>query len=102
VTETAYAHLKAGGTVYQSTLRHELTQRLEVSWQQAREGMADIAGFSPELLSHYSTRRVEIEEALARYVAETGREAHPRVYQKFTLETRQPKAVPRPSPSATS
>jgi conjugative relaxase-like TrwC/TraI family protein len=93
--KVAYAHLKAGGTVYQSILRHELTQRLGVSWQKVHDGMADISGFSPELLRHYSTRRVEIEEAVARYVAETGREAHPRVYQKFTLETRQSKAYPR-------
>ena len=93
--KVAYALLKAGGTVYQSTLRNELTQRLGVSWQPVHEGMADITGFSPELLRHYSTRRVEIEEAVAGYVAETGKEAHPRVYQKFTLETRQPKAYPR-------
>jgi conjugative relaxase-like TrwC/TraI family protein len=90
-----YAHLKAGGTVYQSTLRAELTQRLGVSWQPVKDGMADIAGFSPELLRHFSTRRTEIEEAVARYVAETRKEAHPRVWQKFTLETRQPKSYPR-------
>jgi len=93
--KAGYAHLKAGGTVYQSTLRAELTRRLGVSWQPTHEGMADIAGFSPELLRHYSTRRAEIEEAVARYQAETGREAHPRVFSKFTLETRQPKAYPR-------
>ncbi|HZD23284.1 MAG TPA: AAA family ATPase [Acidimicrobiia bacterium] len=93
--QIAYAHLKAGGTVYQATLRAELTQRLGVSWQPVHNGQADIAGLSPELLRHYSTRRVEIEEAVERYVAETGKEAHPRVYQKFTLETRQPKAYPR-------
>jgi conjugative relaxase-like TrwC/TraI family protein len=93
--KVGYAHLKAGGTVYQASLRKELTQRLGVAWQQAHEGMADIDGFSPELLRHYSTRRVEIQEAVARYVAETGKEAHPRVFQKFTLETRQPKAYPR-------
>ncbi|HZD22076.1 MAG TPA: MobF family relaxase, partial [Acidimicrobiia bacterium] len=93
--KVGYAHLKAGGTVYQASLRKELTQRLGVAWQQVRHGMADIAGFSPELLRHYSTRRQEIEEAVERYVAETGNEAHPRVFQKFTLETRQPKAYPR-------
>lgn len=91
----AYAHLKAGGTIYQSTLRNELTQNLGVSWQPVHDGMADVAGFTPELLRHFSTRRVEIEEAVARYVAETEKEAHPRVWQKFTLETRQPKAYPR-------
>ncbi len=97
----AYAHLKAGGTVYQSALRAELTQRLGVSWQAVHDGMADITGFTPELLRHYSTRREEIEEAVARYVAETGKAAHPRVYQKFTLETRQPKAYPRGEPAVT-
>lgn len=93
--KVGYAHLKAGGTVYQASLRKELTQRLGVAWQEVHDGMADIAGFSPELLRHYSTRRQEIEAAVERYMAETGREAHPRVYQKFTLETRQPKAYPR-------
>jgi len=93
--QVGYAHLKAGGTVYQASLRKELTQRLGVTWQQVLDGMADIAGFSPDLLRHYSTRRQEIEVAVERYVAETGREAHPRVFQKFTLETRQPKAYPR-------
>jgi len=97
----SYAHLKAGGTVYQSTLRAELTKRLGVAWQPVDNGMADVEGFSTELLRHYSTRRVEIEEAVARYVAETGKEAHPRVYQKFTLETRQPKAHPRGEASVT-
>ncbi|HZD23692.1 MAG TPA: AAA family ATPase, partial [Acidimicrobiia bacterium] len=66
-----------------------------VSWQPVHDGMADIAGFSPELLRHYPTRRVEIEQAVARYVAETRKAAHPRVYQTFTLETRHPKAYPR-------
>lgn len=93
--KVGYAHLKAGGTVYQASLRKELTQRLGVAWQQVQDGMADIAGFSPELLRHYSTRRQEIEQAVARYQAETGKEAHPRVFQKFTLQTRQPKAYPR-------
>ena len=91
----AYAHLKAGGTVYQSTLRAELTRRLGVTWQPLHDGMADIDGFSPVLLRHYSTRRTEIEAAVERYVAETGREAHARVFSKFTLETRQPKKYPR-------
>ena len=93
--KSAYAHLKAGGTIYQSTLRAELTRRIGVAWQPVHDGMADIAEFSPELLRHFSTRRVEIEAAVERYVAETGKKAHPRVWQTFTLETRQPKTYPR-------
>ncbi|HLF43073.1 MAG TPA: MobF family relaxase [Acidimicrobiia bacterium] len=90
----AYAHAKAGGSVYQAVLRDVLTQRLGVSWQPVVNGVADIAGFSPELVRHFSTRRTEIVEAVKRYLAEVGGEAHRRVWQSFTLETRQPKSHP--------
>jgi conjugative relaxase-like TrwC/TraI family protein len=90
----AYAHAKAGGSVYQAVLRDQLTRSIGVSWQPVVNGIADIAGFSPELIHHFSTRRTEIEEAVRRYVAQTGGEAHRRVWQTFTLETRQPKSHP--------
>ncbi|MGH8875460.1 MAG: MobF family relaxase, partial [Acidimicrobiia bacterium] len=90
----AYAHAKAGGSVYQAVLRDELTERLGVSWQPVVNGQADLAGFSPELIRHFSTRRAEIAEAVDRYLAERGGEAHRRVWQSFTLETRQPKSHP--------
>jgi conjugative relaxase-like TrwC/TraI family protein len=90
----AYAHAKAGGTVYQSVLRDELTQRLGVSWQPVVNGVADVVGFSPELIRHFSTRRSEIVAAVERYVAQVGGEAHRRVWQTFTMETRQAKSYP--------
>lgn len=90
----AYAHAKAGGSVYEVVLRDELTRRLGVSWQAVVNGNADVAGFSPELIRHFSARRVEIVEAVERYLAEHGGEAHRRVWQSFTLETRQPKFHP--------
>lgn len=90
----AYAHAKAGGSVYQAVLRDELTQRLAVEWQSVVNGVADITGFSPELIRHFSTRRTEIVEAVERYLAEVGGEAHRRVWHSFTLETRQPKSHP--------
>lgn len=90
----AYAHAKAGGTVYQSVLRDELTQRLGVAWQPVVNGMADIDGFSPELIRHFSTRRTEILEAVRRYQAQVGEDLHRRVWHTFTLETRQPKIYP--------
>ncbi|MGH8925035.1 MAG: MobF family relaxase [Acidimicrobiia bacterium] len=90
----AYAHAKAGGTVYQALLRNELTSNLGVSWKPVVNGMADIDGFSPELIRHFSTRRSEIVEAVDRFIAQHGGEAHPRVWQSFTLETRQPKSYP--------
>lgn len=89
-----YAHAKAGGTVYQARLREELTRRLGVAWQPVVNGAADIAGFSPELIRHFSTRRTEIVDAVNRYVSEVGGQAHRRVWQTVTLQTRQPKAHP--------
>ena len=91
----AYAHAKAGGTAYQAVLRDEVTKRLGVEWMPVVNGQADIAGFSPELIRHFSTRRTEIVEAVERYLADHEGEAHRRVWQSFTLETRQPKVHPR-------
>lgn len=91
----AYAHAKAGGSIYQAELRDHLTERLGVSWQQTVNGAADIAGFSPELIRHFSTRRTEILEAVERYLAQHGEVAHRRARESFTLETRQPKSHPK-------
>jgi conjugative relaxase-like TrwC/TraI family protein len=90
-----YLHAKAGGTIYETVLRDELTRRLGVSWGPVVNGIADISGFSPELLEHFSTRRAEILEAAEAYAARNGGRVHARMLQKFTLETRQPKEHPR-------
>jgi len=90
-----YLHAKAGGTVYEAVLRDELTRSLGVSWGPVVNGIADIEGFTPELLRHFSTRRAEILEAVEAYVAQNGGEPHRRMLQAFTLETRQPKSHPR-------
>jgi len=90
----AYAHAKAGGTIYQAVMRDHLTHQLGVEWKPVVNGMADIDGFSPELLQHFSTRRTEIARAVERYAAEHGGETHRRVWQTFTLETRQAKSHP--------
>ncbi|MEX0698343.1 MAG: MobF family relaxase [Acidimicrobiia bacterium] len=90
-----YMHAKAGGTIYETVLRNELTRRLGVFWGPVVNGIADIKGFSPELLEHFSTRRAEILEAAEAYAARNGGRIHARMLQKFTLETRQPKQHPR-------
>ena len=97
----AYAHAKAGGTIYQAALRDHLTRSLGVDWKPVANGMAEIDGFTPELLEHFSTRRTEIQQAVDRYLARHGGEAHTRMYQKFTLETRQPKTHPAGETAAT-
>jgi conjugative relaxase-like TrwC/TraI family protein len=90
-----YLYAKAGGTVYEAVLRDELSRRLGLSWGPVVNGIADIEGFSPELIQHFSTRRTEILEAAEAYAARNEGELHARMLQKFTLETRQPKQHPR-------
>jgi conjugative relaxase-like TrwC/TraI family protein len=60
-----YNHAKTAGYIYEAHLRHELTLRLGVSWEQPRNGIAEIAGFDPDHLRAFSQRRQEIIEAAA-------------------------------------
>lgn len=90
-----YSFAKAGGCVYEAKLRDELTRRLGVGWGPVVNGIADIEGFTPELIHHFSTRRAEILEAVETYLVKHGGQPHRRMLQAFTLETRQPKQHPR-------
>ncbi len=79
-----YEHAKTAGYIYEAHLRHELTRRLGVRWQEVRKGIAEIEGFAPEHLRAFSTRRAEILEA-------AGADASARARQVATLETRKAK-----------
>jgi conjugative relaxase-like TrwC/TraI family protein len=79
-----YDHAKAAGYIYEAHLRHELTRRLGVEWQQVRNGIAEVSGFADEHLRAFSTRRAEILEA-------AGADASARSMQVATLATRKPK-----------
>lgn len=86
-----YGESKTAAYLYQAALRHELTRRLGVDWQQVRYGMADIAGFDRRMIEEFSTRRREILDELARTGASS-----PQAAQVATLTTRAPKRdVPR-------
>jgi conjugative relaxase-like TrwC/TraI family protein len=57
----------AAGYLYESQLRHELTQRLGVEWAEPIKGMGELAHVSDEAIQAFSTRRrslVEHMEAL--------------------------------------
>jgi conjugative relaxase-like TrwC/TraI family protein len=60
-----YHHAKTVGSLYEAELRHHLSTRLGVRWGDVRNGIADIDGMSNALLATFSTRRAEIDEALA-------------------------------------
>src|SRR3954447_10243219 len=57
---------KTAGFIYQARLRQEVTERLGLEWGEVRKGAADLAGFSRELVEHFSQRRKEILEVLER------------------------------------
>jgi conjugative relaxase-like TrwC/TraI family protein len=81
-----YAHAKTTGYLYEAHLRHVLTERLGVEWQSVRNGTAELADVPAPLTRLFSTRRGEIEAAMA------GRgETSARAAQVATLETRRPK-----------
>ncbi len=73
----AYATPRPGGRFrVPGGARDELTCRLGVSWQPVVNGAVDIAGLSPELIRHFYTRLTEITEAVNRYPAQVGGDAH--------------------------
>lgn len=76
-----YEHAKTASYLYEANLRHELSRRLGVQWQEVRRGIAEIAGFRDEWLKTFSTRRAEILEA-------AGPDASAKARQIATLTTR--------------
>jgi conjugative relaxase-like TrwC/TraI family protein len=81
-----YEHAKTAGYLYEAQLRDELTRELGVAWGPVRNGIADIAGVAPTVLSVFSKRRAEIEARLAERGLHSARAG-----QIATLDTRRPK-----------
>ena len=79
-----YEHAQTASYLYQAELRHELTHRLGVEWQEVRKGIAEIEGFADAHLREFSTRRAEILEA-------AGPDASARSMEVAALTTRQAK-----------
>ena len=81
-----YAHAKTAGYLYEAHLRHELTERLGVEWRPVSNGTAELAGIPDTRHRLFSTRRGEIEAAMA-----ARGETSARAAQVATLATRRPK-----------
>lgn len=64
-SRAVHRHARAAGGVYQAVLRGELTRRLGVAWTPVHRGVAEVAGIPAALLRAFSTRRRQIEAALA-------------------------------------
>jgi conjugative relaxase-like TrwC/TraI family protein len=76
-----YDHAKTAGYLFEAQFRADLSRRLGVSWQQVRNGIAEIEGFAEDHLREFSTRRQQILEA-------AGPQASARSKQVATLATR--------------
>jgi conjugative relaxase-like TrwC/TraI family protein len=76
-----YQHGRAAGHVFQAQLRAELTRELGVKWGPTRNGYADIAGISRPVIEHFSQRRTEILEAMARLGVSSARAAEVAAYR---------------------
>jgi Ti-type conjugative transfer relaxase TraA len=61
-----YGWAKTLGFLYQSSLRHRLSQSLGVGWGPVRNGTADLAGIAPATLALFSQRRADITAELER------------------------------------
>lgn len=81
-----YQHAKTGGYIYQAVLRAELTERLHLRWHAVERGAADVVGVPRDVIDHFSQRRAEILELMAKRGEHSARAA-----QIATLETRRRK-----------
>ena len=81
-----YRHAKAAGFLYQAALRAQVRQRLGLEWEAPANGVADLAAVPRDVIEHFSQRRAEIVEHMARRGEHSARAA-----QIATLETRRAK-----------
>ncbi|HVT78689.1 MAG TPA: MobF family relaxase, partial [Acidimicrobiales bacterium] len=81
-----YSHARPAGFLYQAQLRHLLTERLGIEWEDVHNGWAEAKGVPRPVIRAFSKRRDEIEEM----VAESGYTSA-RAHQAATLSTRHAK-----------
>lgn len=84
-----YHHGRTAGFVYQASLRAGLHQRLGVSFEPIRNGVAEVRGVPAQLLREFSTRRVQILAHL-----ETKGQSSAAAAELATLATRCKKSTP--------
>ncbi|MDP9388980.1 MAG: relaxase domain-containing protein, partial [Actinomycetota bacterium] len=85
-------HVRTAGFVGAAQLRHDLAARWGVEWNTVRNGVAEIAGFPPELLHALSSRHDQVVEEFAQLV-EDGHQADGATEDAAQRRSRPPKTV---------
>jgi conjugative relaxase-like TrwC/TraI family protein len=83
-----YQNAHAASALATAEMRHQLAQRLDVRWRPGRKSGWEIDGISGAVVSEFSRRRNEIDDALQELEAEIGRGAHPIEVEHIVLRTR--------------
>jgi conjugative relaxase-like TrwC/TraI family protein len=83
-----YQRAQAASALATAEMRHQLTAGLGVRWRPGRKGSWEIAGIDDQVLSEFSQRRKEINDALRELEEEIGRGAHPSEVENIVLRTR--------------
>ena len=83
-----YQNAHAASALATAEMRHQLARRLDVRWRPGRKSGWEIDGISGAVVSEFSRRRNEIDDALQELEAEIGRGAHPIEVEHIVLRTR--------------
>lgn len=83
-----YQNAHAASALATAEMRHQLAERLDIHWRPGRKSGWEIDGISPKVISEFSKRRNEIDDALRELEAEIGRGAHPGEVEHIVLRTR--------------
>ncbi len=80
---------RTAGFIYQSVLRHEVAERLNVAFEPEKPGIGEVVGIPKPVRRRFSRRRIQIEAAMAEHGVRTSHGA-----QIATLDTRPAKPAP--------
>jgi conjugative relaxase-like TrwC/TraI family protein len=89
-----HRHAAPAAALATSELRWRLARQLKVDWQRSSRGIWEIAGVPEATIQEFSTRRREIENALAELAAARGLSLSPDAADRAALATRQAKRMP--------
>jgi conjugative relaxase-like TrwC/TraI family protein len=64
-SRAVHGHLKTAGYLYHAALRYEISQQFPITWNPPVNGMSEIREVPKQVLREFSTRRRQIEQALA-------------------------------------